>query len=151
MKGCSLTHINFVILNSYKFKIYKNSYFKAVKKKIENSCIDVFQAIKLKSVIVNKITPVRKSYIWKSVKNRKTNNCRKVWKWSLVSVDSFIKSNLYMTFKGWNIFLCTNGEIFDFIKTPFRYYVFSVGINVFLWSYGERYLYHKADIAIQTL
>ena len=63
MKGCSLTHINFVILNSYKFKIYKNSYFKAVKKKIENSCIDVFQAIKLKSVIVNKMTSVRKSYI----------------------------------------------------------------------------------------
>ena len=31
--------------------------------------------------------------------------------------------------------ICLNGKFFDFRKTSFRYYGFSVATNVFLWGF----------------
>ena len=58
-----LTHINFVILNSYVKVIYlsfvKNTYFQAVENiKFGNSCIGFFQT----RILYIKMTSVRKSY-----------------------------------------------------------------------------------------
>ena len=48
--------------------------------------------------------------------------------------DSFIKNKIWL--KGWNFFLFLNRKFSDFKKTSFRYYRFSVAINVFLWGCG---------------
>ena len=73
------------------------------------------------------MTSVRKSYISKSVNNRKLVPAVKfenfsayhkesIRKQSLISANIFIKNNLYMT------------SGFKFQKTPFRYYGFLVAI-----------------------
>ena len=48
---------------------------------------------------------------------------------SLMSADNFFKHNLDFRVE---ISLCLNGKFFDFRKTPFSFYEFSVAINVFL-------------------
>ena len=80
------------------------------------------------------MTSARKSYISKSVQKKENYTCWKVWKYSLVSEDSFIKNNLYMTL-GLKRLLSINGKNFDFQKIPFGY-VFSIAIKVLLWGCG---------------
>ena len=51
---------------------------------------------------------------------------------SLISAESFMKNNLYVTL-GFKFLLWLNRKLFDcFNKTSFRYYEFSVAINVFM-------------------
>ena len=56
---------------------------------------------------------------------------------------------------GLKFLLCINGKVFDLKKNPFRYYVFSVAINVFLWDCGVKVFvsegWEQAETAVQTL
>ena len=82
-----LTHINFVILNSYVKVIYlrfvKNTFFQAVKNiKFGNSCNGFFQTRKL---TIYKITSVRKSYTFQNLLKDVT----------LLPAEKFQNINLY--------------------------------------------------------
>ena len=120
-----LTDINIFILNSQVkvlFKICQKHLFLGsyLKTKFGNSCIGFFQRRKL---TIYEMTYVRKPYICisKFVKTYNTITCWKVWKYELISADSFIKNNLTLKFK----FLLWKKVNFWFQKTPFRY-VFAI-------------------------
>ena len=50
---------------------------------------------------------------------------------------------IYIWLSGLKFLLCLNRKFFDFKKIQFRYYGFSLAINVFFWDGWQRCLYHQ--------
>ena len=115
-------------------------------RKNENNYIGFFQARKLtikwhlsESLIFQNLLKSRKLFPAEKFGNILAFNKvskTKLLSVSLISADSFKIKIIYMMTLGLKFLLWLSRKLSDFKKASFRYYGFSVAINVFLWDCG---------------